>query len=90
MLPRKWTTELAMSLWRTYLLTGRLKLGPFTWAAMARHHPVVVYYAIFGNCLKGARCADADGHNPEARARTGAWLQTKLGVIPKIASNISL
>ena len=43
-------------------------------------------YAIFGNCLKGTRCANADEHSPEARARTGAWLQTKLDEIPKTDS----
>ena len=45
-----------------------------------------MYYAIFGNCLKGIKCMNADGHNPEARARTGAWLQTKLDEIPKVGS----
>ena len=41
-----------------------------------------MYYTIFGSCLKGTRCNNADGHTPEGRVRTGAWLKEKLNEIP--------
>ena len=41
-----------------------------------------LYYAIFGNCLKGPKCPNADGHTPEARVRTATWLMDKMtGVV---------
>ena len=46
-----------------------------------------MYYTIFGNCLKGVKCANADGHTPEARVRTAAWLKSKLDEIPKVGTN---
>ena len=46
-----------------------------------------MYYAIFGNCLKGTKCNNADAHNPEGRARTAAWLMQKLSEAPKPGPN---
>jgi hypothetical protein len=53
-----------------------------------------LYYTIFGSCLKGASCINADGHNSRGRASCAAWLMQKLnektpsqygqGNIPKI------
>jgi hypothetical protein len=37
-----------------------------------------LYYTIFGSCLKGASCVNADGHNSRGRASCAAWLMQKL------------
>jgi hypothetical protein len=37
-----------------------------------------LYYTIFGSCLKGATCINADGHNSRGRASCAAWLMQKL------------
>ena len=45
-----------------------------------------MYYAIFGNCLKGTKCNNADGHTPEGKRRTAAWLLAKLTDSPNQAT----
>ena len=44
-----------------------------------------MYYATFGNCLKGTKCNNANGHTPEGKRRTAAWLLAKLNESPNQA-----
>jgi hypothetical protein len=48
-----------------------------------------IYFTIFGSCLKGNSCVNAEGHNAQGRVRRSQWLIQKLNEKPNSTSGAS-
>lgn len=46
-----------------------------------------IYYTIFGQCIKGAKCPNSEGHTPATAKKTAEWITYRIAKTEKERSS---